>query len=312
MATFTVDFFTSLDGNGSARGWPGYWGKEGPELREDRVRTFAQDQVLVFGATTFREFCSSSSSTTDPIDSLDSFPKIVFSRTLREPLGGRLHASRTMRDAVERFKRETDVRALARQHHAQPGCPRRDWSTASSHRLPTITGKPAKAALFKDGPEFDLELLESTVLDGRTQELVYIPHVHAGIPAGVGPQRRDAWRRTRQGFRLLGQDGGMRQGAVGHVRMVERGGRPVVQKRMTDPFRHDTEVLALRALEATGIPAPELIDVRPGSILMTLMPGERLDSTSTMRESPASVRRPPCSISFTPCGRSRPSARSGR
>jgi ribosomal protein S18 acetylase RimI-like enzyme len=48
MASFTVDFFSSLDGNGSARGWPGYWGKEGPELREDRVRTFAQDQVLVF------------------------------------------------------------------------------------------------------------------------------------------------------------------------------------------------------------------------------------------------------------------------
>jgi hypothetical protein len=51
MATFTVDFFCSLDGSGSARGWPGYWGKEGPELRENRVRTFAQDQVLVFGAT---------------------------------------------------------------------------------------------------------------------------------------------------------------------------------------------------------------------------------------------------------------------
>ena len=55
-ALFTIDYFTSLDGNGSARGWPGYWGKEGPELREDRVRTFAQDQVLVFGATTFRQF----------------------------------------------------------------------------------------------------------------------------------------------------------------------------------------------------------------------------------------------------------------
>lgn len=54
--TLTVDFFCSLDGNGSAEGWPGYWGKEGPELIADRVRTFSQDQVLVFGATTFREF----------------------------------------------------------------------------------------------------------------------------------------------------------------------------------------------------------------------------------------------------------------
>ena len=38
MATLTVDFFSSLDGNGSARGWPGYWGKEGPELRDYLVK----------------------------------------------------------------------------------------------------------------------------------------------------------------------------------------------------------------------------------------------------------------------------------
>lgn len=29
-----------------------------PELREDRVRAFAQDHVLVLGATTYREFAS--------------------------------------------------------------------------------------------------------------------------------------------------------------------------------------------------------------------------------------------------------------
>jgi len=29
------------------------------------------------------------------------------------------------------------------------------------------------------------------VLDGRTLKLVYVPHLHtAGIPEGVGPQRR--------------------------------------------------------------------------------------------------------------------------
>jgi predicted RNA polymerase sigma factor len=43
--TYTVDFFCSVDGYGMAEGWPGYWGKEGPELIEDRVRTFEQDQV---------------------------------------------------------------------------------------------------------------------------------------------------------------------------------------------------------------------------------------------------------------------------
>jgi dihydrofolate reductase len=58
--------------------------------------------------------------------------------------------------------------------------------------FPAITGKAGYASLFHDGPEFDLELVESTVLDGRTQKLVYVPHLHTGIPEGVGPQRREA------------------------------------------------------------------------------------------------------------------------
>jgi hypothetical protein len=85
--TVTVDFFSTLDGYGSAEGWPGYWGKEGPELIEDRVRAFAQDQVLVFGATTFREFSKFIKLFDEPYyDSLTALPKIVFSSTLEEPL----------------------------------------------------------------------------------------------------------------------------------------------------------------------------------------------------------------------------------
>ena len=76
----------------------------------------------------------------------------------------------------------------------------------------------------------------------------------------------------------LGEDGRMLQGAVGHVRLVQHGGRTLVEKRMSDPSRHDAEVRALRALAHTGLPVPELVKVEPDSILMTLMPGERLDS----------------------------------
>lgn len=32
MSTLTVDLFSSLDGFGAAEGWPGYYGKEGPEF----------------------------------------------------------------------------------------------------------------------------------------------------------------------------------------------------------------------------------------------------------------------------------------
>ncbi|UWF77580.1 phosphotransferase [Microbacterium neungamense] len=69
----------------------------------------------------------------------------------------------------------------------------------------------------------------------------------------------------------------MRQGAVGHVRIVVRDGRRLVEKRMTDPVRHGTEVRALRALSGSGLPVPEIVAERPGSILMTLRPGRRLD-----------------------------------
>ncbi len=69
----------------------------------------------------------------------------------------------------------------------------------------------------------------------------------------------------------------MQQGAVGQVRAVHRDGRALVEKRMTDRLRHDAEVIALRALAGTGLPVPELVEERPGAIVMTRMPGERLD-----------------------------------
>jgi dihydrofolate reductase len=197
MATLTVDFFSSLDGNGSAHGWPGYWGKEGPELRDYLVRKYAQDQVLVYGATTFREFRKFVAEYDEPYyDSLTALPKIVFSSTLSEPLGwsNTTVISEDAVTAMERLKRETDV-------------PMRSHGSISLNRallaaglvdllevmvFPAITGKAGYAALFRDGPEFDLELVESAVLDGRTQKLVYVPHLHSGVPEGVGPQRREA------------------------------------------------------------------------------------------------------------------------
>ena len=58
--------------------------------------------------------------------------------------------------------------------------------------FPAISGRAGEAALFHDGAEFDLDLIESTVLDGRTHKLVYAPHLHQGVPEGVGPQLRKA------------------------------------------------------------------------------------------------------------------------
>jgi dihydrofolate reductase len=193
--TLTVDFFCSLDGYGSAEGWPGYWGKEGPELIDDRVRTFAQDQVLVFGATTFREFAKFITMFDEPYyDSLTELPKIVFSSTLEEPLEWQ-NSTVINEDAVtaiERLKRTTDI---PMRSHGSISLNRALLAAGLVDRLevmvfPAITGRAGDAALFHGGAEFDLDLIESTVLDGRTVKLVYAPHVHGEIPEGVGPQRR--------------------------------------------------------------------------------------------------------------------------
>jgi dihydrofolate reductase len=193
--TLTVDFFCSLDGYGSARGWPGYWGKEGPELRADRVDTFAQDQVLVLGATTFREFREFVVEYDEPYyDRLNELPKIVFSSTLEEPLGW--NNSTVLREdavtAMQRLKRTTDV---PMRSHGSITLNRALLAAGLVDRLevmmfPAITGRAGYAALFHGGAEFDLELVESTVLDARTQKLVYVPHLHTEGPEGVGPQRR--------------------------------------------------------------------------------------------------------------------------
>jgi dihydrofolate reductase len=195
-ATLTVDFFSSVDGYGSAEGWPGYWGKEGPELIADRVRTFEQEQVLVFGATTFRQFSKFIKIFDEPYyGSLTSLPKIVFSSTLEQDELGWENSTVINEDAataIERLKRTTDIPLRS---HGSVSLNRALLAAGLVDRLelmvfPAITGKSGYASLLHDGAEFDLELLESTVLDARTLKLVYKPTLHGAVPEGVGPQLR--------------------------------------------------------------------------------------------------------------------------
>ena len=193
--TYTVDYFSSLDGYGTAVGWPGYWGKEGPELVADRERTFAQEQVLVFGATTFREFAEFVVDYDEPYyESLNRAQKLVFSSTIEEPVNWE-NSTVINEDAVtaiERLKRETDV---PMRSHGSLSLNRALLAVGLVDRLevmlfPVVTAGSGRDPLFRDGAEFDLELVDSTVFDGRTLKLVYIPHVHGAVPEGVGPKRR--------------------------------------------------------------------------------------------------------------------------
>src|SRR4051812_15144945 len=58
-ATYTFDVFSTLDGYGSYGedgDWGGYWGKQGPELLGRRFAVLNEEQRMILGANTFREW----------------------------------------------------------------------------------------------------------------------------------------------------------------------------------------------------------------------------------------------------------------
>jgi len=192
MTTYTFDVFSSLDGYGSYAppgDWGGYWGKQGPDLLEHRLALFANEQRMVFGATTFRQFVSMLASSTedsevrDPwVSRMRNMPATVVSTTLEGPLEWP-NATVVKGDAVEvvgRLKEESEVPLRS---HGSLSMNRALMAAGLVDRLqvtifPVITGQSGQEPIFRGAADFDLELIEHRTLDGHTQELVYRPTLH--------------------------------------------------------------------------------------------------------------------------------------
>src|SRR4051794_35330057 len=92
MAELIVDFITSLDGYGSAEGWPGWWGLQGPEYLAWLGVQPERDYTVLMGANTYRLMYGFASAPGIPdaekgtMDELTGKPKVVFSSTLEAPL----------------------------------------------------------------------------------------------------------------------------------------------------------------------------------------------------------------------------------
>jgi dihydrofolate reductase len=191
-ATYTFDVFSSLDGYGSygpGGDWGGYWGKQGPELLESRLALYAGEHRMVFGAKTFRQFVSMLASSTEESEARDpwvtqmrNLPATVVSATLEGPLDWP-DATVVRGDAVDivaRLKEESEV--PLRSH----GSLSMNWALMAAGLVdrvqvtlfPVITGKTGTDPVFGGAADFDLELIDSRTLDGRTQELIYRPTLH--------------------------------------------------------------------------------------------------------------------------------------
>jgi dihydrofolate reductase len=190
-ATYTFDVFTSLDGFGSYSGgnWGGYWGKQGPELLEHRLALYGEEQRMVFGARTYRQFVRLLASSTGESEARDpwvtrmrNLPATVVSTTLQ----GRLDwpdatvVSGDPADIVARLKGESDVPLRS---HGSLSLNRALMAAGLVDRVqvtlfPVITGQTGVDPIFQGAADFDLELIESRTLDGHTQELIYRPALH--------------------------------------------------------------------------------------------------------------------------------------
>jgi dihydrofolate reductase len=189
-ATYTFDVFCSLDGYGNHTGdWGGYWGKEGPEFLAHRFAQYAEEQRMVFGATTFRDNVEMATAFPEAFEAPDSWitrlrnlPATVVSTTLEGPVDwpDATIANGNAVDIVTRLKQESD---LPLRSHGSLALNRTLLAAGLVDRIqltviPVITGKTGASPIFAGVPDFDLTLIESHTLDTNIQELIYRPTLH--------------------------------------------------------------------------------------------------------------------------------------
>jgi dihydrofolate reductase len=144
---------------------------------------------MVLGANTFREFMQMLTPGAEEFEAPDDWgrrmvnlPTTVVSSTLEGPFDwpDATVARGDGVDVVTRLKEESDVPLRS---HGSLSLNRALMAAGLVDRVqvtvfPVISGTTGVEPIFAGAADFDLELLESRTLDGRTQELVYRPTLH--------------------------------------------------------------------------------------------------------------------------------------
>jgi dihydrofolate reductase len=191
-ATYTFDVVSTVDGYGSYNSngdWGGFWGKAGPEFLDHRLAQYSQEQRMVLGANTFRQFVEMMGPGTGEMKDLDpvnarmrNLPTTVVSTTLTGPLDwpDATLVSGDAIDLVTRLKAESEVPLRS---HGSLSLNQALMAAGLVDRVqltifPVISGQTGVEPVFHGAADFDLELIESRTFDGHTQELVYRPTLH--------------------------------------------------------------------------------------------------------------------------------------
>jgi dihydrofolate reductase len=180
MGQLTADLFVTLDGYAYGEGAPAYFGYPGPDLERWIDEHLATPQVLLMGRVTYEAL--SAIAQNEPVegaDRMNELPKVVFSRTLQEPLAWN-------NSRLAKADLADEVRSLK----ARTGDPLRTMGSLSVVKalmeaglvdrlrlavFPQILGSTGREPIFAGLPDVDLELVETDVLDGRLVTLEYRP-----------------------------------------------------------------------------------------------------------------------------------------
>ena len=191
MPELLVDYITSLDGYGSADGWPGFWGVEGPEYLAWLGDQPEADYTVLIGANTYRVMSGLADEGEPGTEGLTGLSKVVFSSSLSEPLswpntrlvsGDPVEAVREMKARGGTSMRTLGSLTLCRSL-LEAGLVDRFRVAV----FPVITGKTGRDRIYDGYPDVALEMVSSRTFDGRLQLLEYVPRVLAGPPGTATP-----------------------------------------------------------------------------------------------------------------------------
>lgn len=198
MGELLVDFITSLDGYGAAKGWPGLWGLGGPEYLAWLDQQPERDYTVLMGANTYRlmygfatESEPSQTGEAPTVEDtafteLSRVAKVVFSSTLKPPLSWantRLISENAV-EAVKEMKRQgnSSMRTLGSLSLCRSLLKAGLVDRFRVVVFPVINGTSGYDRIYDGYPEVALDMVSSRTFDGRLQLLEYIPRVLAGPP----------------------------------------------------------------------------------------------------------------------------------
>jgi dihydrofolate reductase len=189
MPELLIDFITSLDGYGAADGWPGWWGRQGPEYLAWLGGQPEAGYTVLMGANTYRLMSGFADEGEPGTESLADRSKVVFSSTLTGPLSWpntRLVKEDAV-DAVRQMKKDgtTSLRTMGSLALCRSLL---SAGLVDRYRVvvfPVITGSTGRERIYDRYPDVALDMVSSRTFDGRLQLVEYVPTVLTGPPSSA-------------------------------------------------------------------------------------------------------------------------------